>query len=46
MKSLILTIAFALAVFSLAYSQEYTIVFLNKNPDASELSKAEVDKIM
>ena len=46
MKSLILTIAFALAVFSLAYSQEYTIVFLNKNPDAGEMSKAEVDKIM
>lgn len=46
MKSLIFTSLFTLAVYVFGQAQPYTIVFLNKNPDAAQMSKAEVDKIM
>lgn len=46
MRSLILSFLLAFASSCYCNAQDYTIVFLNKNPDAGELSKAEVDKIM
>jgi uncharacterized protein YciI len=46
MKSLIATTLFMLATCLTGLSQDYTVVFLNKNPEADKMSKTEVDKIM
>lgn len=46
MKSFLSIIALLFALCIGSHAQEYSIVFLNKNPNAPQLSKAEVDKIM
>jgi uncharacterized protein YciI len=46
MKYFFTCILSILVFYTDAQPQAYTIVFLNKNQDASQMSKAEVDKIM